>query len=271
MKSFLMLVLLSLAGVLQAGERPQAEFSMSAPGDLEIGPEGTVRSWKMDSHKLGKVVEDLLQKNIALWRFEPVQVDGRPVIAKTRMTVELTALSQGEGYLLKVSDVSFGSPKPLGNIVPPPYPKDAVRAALGARVLLSIKLDEQGNVVAAHPYQTSLSKHGPDSQANRWRKRFEQASLAAVMKWKYEPGEALGGNAVGSTLIVPITFAITPASGKRGLDNRWLHYVPGPITPAPWTDAKSVAQLDLDGLGEGEAASLDSRFKLTSDVVGKAL
>lgn len=271
MKSFLLLVLLVFAGALQAAEPSPVEFELTAPGDLEIGPDGAVRSWKMDSHKLGRPIEDLLRKNIAQWRFEPVLVDGRPVIAKTRMSVTLTAITHGDGYLLKVSDVSFGSAKPLGDIVPPRYPVDAIRAGLGARVLLSIKLDAQGNVVAAHPYQTSLSKHGNESQAERWRKRFEQVSLKAVRQWKYELGQELDGNAVGSTLMVPITFTITPGRTSKGVENRWHRYVPGPITPAPWTDAKSVAQLDLDGLDDGESASLDSPFKLSSDVVGKAL
>jgi hypothetical protein len=270
MKQYLMLVLLSLAGVLQAAERPQAEFEMTAPGDLEIGPDGAVRSWKMDSHKLGDSVESLLQNNIAQWHFEPVRVDGRPVIARTRMSVELKALPQAEGYLLKVSNVTFGSAKSRGKLVPPSYPTDAIRAGLGARVLLSVKLDAQGNVAAAHPYQTSLNKHGRERQAERWRKRFEQVSLAAVKKWKFEPAEALEGNPVGSTVMVPITFVLT-SRPKGSIDNRWLGFVPGPVTPAPWIDADSVAQLDLDGLDDGESASLDSRFKLTSDVVGKAL
>lgn len=269
MKSFLLLVLLGIAGVVQAGKPVAAEFSMSAPGDLEIGPDGTVRSWKMDSHKLGKVVEDLLQKNIAQWRFEPVLVDGRPVIARTRMTVELQAFPRDGGFLLKVDNVYFGSLQSRSDNLPPRYPKDAIRADLGARVMLAVKLDAQGNVVDVHPYQTSLTRAGKQAQEQRWRKRFEQASIRAVSKWKYQPGESIGGVTVGSTVMVPITYTISPTRGS--LDNRWKRYVPGPITPAPWVDEKSVAQLDLEGLGEGQAASVDSRFRLSSDVMGKAL
>ena len=271
MKSYLMLIVLAFAGVLHAAEPPPAEFSMTAPGDLEIGPDGTVRSWKMDSHKLGDVVEDLLQKNIAQWRFEPVLVDGRPVIAKTRMTVEIDALPRDGGYVMKVSHVYFGGAQSRSDNVPPHYPKNAIRSQLGARVMLAAKLDAQGNVVDVHPYQTSLSQAGSEAQANRWRKTFEQASISAVSKWKFQPGESIGGVTVGSTIMVPITFAVTSSPAQKSLDNRWLRYVPGPISPAPWADEKSVAQLDLDGLGEGQAASIDSRFKLTSDGVGKAL
>lgn len=271
MRPFLVLLfVMSLAGALQADERPQPEFTMTAPGTLEIGPDGRVRTWRMDSHKLGDGVEALLQKNIEQWRFEPVRVEGRPVIAQTRMTVELTALPRPDGYAFKVSEVHFGSGKPRGAFKPPKYPADAVRAHLGARVLLAVRLDEQGNVVAVHPYQTSLSKGGRERQAERWRKRFEQASIHAVSQWKYEPGESIGGRPVGSTIMVPIVFAITDGP-HRGLDNRWIGYVPGPITPAPWTDGSSMARVDLDGLGEGDSVGIDSPFRLASDVVGKAL
>jgi TonB family protein len=271
MKSFLMLVLLCLASVLQAAERPQPEFTMRVPGELEIGPDGAVRSWKMDSHELGATVEDLLQKNIAQWRFEPVLKDGQPVIARTRMTVHLEAAPHGEGYLFKVGEVYFGAMESRGDRVAPRYPRDLVRNELGARVLLQIKVDAQGNVEAVHPMQTSLSRAASDEQSRRWRKRFEQASIRAVSQWKFEPGESVGGVPVSSTMVVPVFYEIESNRGPRGNANRWLGYVPGPITPAPWADEKRLAQLDAKGLGDGEAASLDSRFKLVSDVVGKAL
>lgn len=267
----LLLLMLWLLAVPAWAEKPKPEFAMSAGGELVIARDGSVRSWKMDSSRLGESVQTLLQRNVERWRFEPILVDGKAVTAKTRMTVELEALPQGEGYLLKVARVFFGSLQSRGTAKAPHYPNSALRAGLGARVLLALKLDAEGNVVAMHPYQTSLSKSGSEKQAQRFRRRFEQASMEAAKDWKYVPGESIGGVTVGSSVIVPIVFHVTnPGEGRRMADT-WRGYAPGPISPAPWADESSVAALDTGDLAEGQAAALDSRFRLRSDVLGKAL
>lgn len=266
-----MLLVLSLLASPAWAQKPKPEFAMSAGGELVIAPDGTVRTWKMDSNRLGEEVQALLQRNVEQWRFEPILMDGKAVTARTRMTVELEALPQGEGYLLKVARVWFGSLQSRGTVKPPSYPNSAVRAGLGARVLLAVKLDAEGNVVAMHPYQTSLSKWGSEKQAQRWRRRFEQASMNAVKDWKYVPGETIGGVTVGSSVIVPIVFQIAnPGEGRRTA-NVWRGYAPGPISPAPWSDQSSVAALDTGDLADGQAAALDSPFRLRSDVLGKTL
>lgn len=269
MTRLLLLFLLCLSVAAHAGEAPRPEFAMTATGDLEIGPDGGVRSWKMDSAKLGASVESLLQRNVERWRFEPVKVDGNPVIAKTRMSIELTAVPHGDGYLMKVNHVYFGSLKPRGDRAMPRYPAAAIRERLGARVLLLVKLDAEGNVVEAHPYQTSLSKRGREKHVERWRELFAQASVAAVSQWKYEPSEVAGGIKASHVMFVPIVYQAVE-QGRRP-DNRWQGYVPGPVKPAPWVDAQSLAQVDPAGLGDGQAAAVDSPFKLRSKVVGEVL
>ena len=269
MTRLLLLILLCLSLAVQAADKPQPEFAMTASGDLEIGPDGKVTSWKMDSEKLGASVESLLQRNVEQWRFEPVLVDGKPVIAKTRMTVELTAQPRADGYLMKVDNVYFGSLKSRGSRQAPRYPVSAIRERLGARVLLMVKVDADGDVLEAHPYQTSLSKRGRERQAARWRDLFAQASVAAVSQWKFEPGEEIGGVQASQVIFVPIVFQIVEHGEKP--DNRWRGFEPGPVTPAPWVDEQSLAQVDPSGLGDGQAAALDSPFKLRSKVVGEAL
>jgi len=220
---------------------------------------------------LPKSVRSLVEQSVPTWRFEPIQVEGRAVVARTRMTLNLDAIPlENEQYRIQLSSAYFGTPGNRGKTFPPKYPADAIRAGVGARVLLHAKLDAQGNVTDVHPYQTSLSKHGRAGAEKRFRERFEAVSMHAVKQWKYDPAELIDGEASGSTVTIPIEFVIT-ATREQSTENRWLRFIPGPITPAPWVDAESVAAQSTDGLADGTAAALDSRFKLLSDVVGKAL
>jgi hypothetical protein len=268
-----LLVLLAALGssASMAADAPRAELELSVAGDLVIDPSGSVREYKLDSG-LQPTVAALVEKNLATWRFEPVIVDGRAVVAKTRMNLTIHAMPQGNGdYVLKLQDAGFGGPTARGDVRPPRYPTKAIRSRLGARVLLSVRIDAQGNVVDVHPYQTSLSQHGREAVARRWRTLFEEASIAAVREWKYTPGESLDGRAVGSTVMVPIVFTVTEGPRSKALSAQWRAYAPGPVTPAPWVDADSLAAIDADTLDEGESASLDSKVRLASDVIGKAL
>lgn len=269
MRTLTLLMLLVFTLAVHA-ERPKPEFSMNATGELTIAPDGSVKSWKMDSTRLSADVQSLLERNVATWRFEPILKDGTPVAARTRMSLNLEALPQGDGYVMKVTHVYFGNLTARAKNTPPKYPASAIRAGVGARVMLAVKLDDRGNVVAMHPQQTSLSAKGTAAQERRYRSLFEQASMKAVSQWKYTPGESIGGVPVGSSFLVPLEFTIVP-TGEGRPKNAWRAYSPGPITPAPWVDAASVAALDGDGLADGQAAALDSPFRLRSEVIGKAL
>lgn len=261
---------LMLTASLARADSSAPEYSLKATGSIEIGPDGAVRDIELDNG-LPKAVRSLVEQSVPTWRFEPIQVDGRAVIARTRMTLNLDAFPlENELYRIQMSSAYFGTPEKRGNIFPPKYPLDAIRAGVGARVLLHAKLDAQGNVTDVHPYQTSLSKRGRARAEKRFRERFEAVSINAVKQWKFDPAERVDGATTGSTVTIPIEFVIT-ANNDRSITNRWLRFIPGPINPAPWVDADSVAAQSTDGLSDGTAAALDSRFKLLSDVVGKAL
>lgn len=259
---------LGLLPATAIADKPAPEFELTATGRIEIGPDGGVHGLSLDDG-LPASAKALIEKSVASWRFEPVQVDGRPVIASTRLTLQVDALPIGnDEYRLEIDSVRFGDPKSRSKLKAPAYPGDALRHRVGARVLLQMRLDRDGNVVAVSPYQTSLSKQGSEKVVARLRERFEQASVAAAKRWKYDPAELLDGEASGMTVMVPIIYSISDSDyPSKG----WQGYVPGPITPAPWVDAKSLATTETDTLENGDTAALDSRFKLLSDVKGKAL
>ena len=234
---------------------------------------------------------------LPLWCTDPVEEDlrqGNPVlrvlghycgVARSRIALDgtpfevpgvpglsLRALPNEEGnYTLRLENVWFGVTKPNPRNRPPAYPRSAISARVGARLMVVAKLDARGNVVDVHPYQTSLDRQTRgDGMARRLRGMFERAGLAAVKGWKFTPGEMINGEAIGGSVMVPIWFQITE-NGRKPSESEWRAYVPGPISPAPWVTEESLAQIDTNALGEGDSASLESRFRLTSDVVGKAL
>jgi hypothetical protein len=264
-----LLVFAGTSRVVAAEALPELE--MSTAGEIVIGPDGRVTSHQLETG-LAPVVQALVDKNVKTWTFEPILSEGRAVSARTRMQLALSALPDRDGnYILKLENVWFGLPKARNLHQPPAYPKAAIKAGIGARVLLQARLDDQGNVIDVHPYQTSLDRLvGTEGRSERWRKQFERASLAAVKRWKFTPGESIGGQPLESIVLVPLSFQIYGSSSGPS-HSEWRAYHPGPITPAPWVNPESLAGLDADRLDTGDVGALDSRFRLTSDVIGKAL
>lgn len=264
-------VLLALLQPLAAiAEKPLPMYELQATGEIRIGPDGHVRDYELKSD-LSPAIAELVDRQVRGWTFEPILVEGRPVIAKTRMQLSLKATPSGNGkYALRIAHVEFGEPARAHQITPPRYPERAVRAGLGAKVTLVLRLDPQGNVVDVFPEQTSLTAPGSERVANKWRRIFEKSSIAAARKWKFAITETIGGRPIGSMIRVPVTFRL---DGERETPELWQAFVPGPIQPVPWlVDPDSLAAgSERDALEDGDVQSLSSRFKLKQDVVGMVL
>ena len=79
---------------------------LGVDGKLTIDQQGVPSGYEI-STKLPQKLQDSLQQRVRSWRFEPVQVDGKPVIARTAMHVTLAALGTGADYRVGVDSVSF--------------------------------------------------------------------------------------------------------------------------------------------------------------------
>lgn len=259
MRWWLGLLLLPLASMAA----PPMVYEMDAVGDIEIGPDGAVKDYRIDG-KLPAGVAQAVDKNVRLWKFEPILVDGKPVIATTRMRLALTAIpTQGDEFALKVSNVWFGEPGRKRALVPPAYPSAVERAYVEGKVSLVLKLDADGRVVDVMAEQTSLSKDLKGKVAVRWRRMLEEASIKAARDWEFTPTERIDGQASTSLVRVPVVFT---------LGGTWTGFIPGPLHPVPWLTHESTAsQAMRDKLGDGQAQPLDSRFRLAQDVVGTTL
>lgn len=268
-RTLFMATIVALATTTAHAEKAAAFYELNVEGEVRIAPDGHVNDYRI-KNELAAPVAALVRKNVLAWHFDPILVDGKAVEAKTAMHLQLHTESAGntDEFVVRIASIDFGTPTRSSSVRPPRYPGAAIEARLGAKVVLSARLDETGKVVEAVPYQTSLDARARDEkEAEKWRRVFEKASIAAAKTWRYDLSETVGGRPIGNNVIIPIVYHI--GSSPSASSNRWSGFVPGPIHPAPWSmpdDEKRVAEL-----GDGETRSTSSRFHLKDDVIGKAL
>ena len=252
---------LALAAPTRAGE---VIATLSASGQIEIGPDGTVRSHRIDE-RVPPSVAEAISRTVANWTFEPIIENGRPVIAVTRMHLLVEAIEHsGDGLALRLGRVWFGD-----EVIPiktraPVYPSDAVAARVGAQVVLALRLDEEGKVIDAHPWQTNFAKGTRARDAKRFRRSFERASVDAARKWRYSP--AISGPG-GVTILVPVQYSLA-TEGR--LPGEWVQVTPGEVVPPPW-GWEPPAAVDGGSPADGFARLEDRRIRLLGDPTGSVL
>ena len=265
-------------GSVEAKEKVAPVYALQATGTIQIGPDGQVAEYTLDKGQPA-AIENALGRSIQSWRFEPILVDGEPVIAKTRMRLSIEALpTSGQDYQLRVGGVWFGEPERSSrHMTPPRYPEGLARAGIGAKAVLVLQLDAQGVVKQVHAEQVSLDQDvRPASQAERLRDMFAKVSISAARKWKFDINEVVAGKAIGTSVQVPVEFFLSDPVARRNEDpgaNQWRSYIPGPRVRAPWLDETAVAagEEDVEQLKDGDVRSLASQFQLKDEVVGSLL
>lgn len=253
-------------------------YQLDATGSIEIGPDGRVVHYQLDKGQPAPI-EQALARNIAQWRFEPILVDGKPVIAKTGLRISLEALPTAEeDYELRIGGVWFGAPgRNAHNMRPPRYPEAAISSGVGGQVVLVLELDKAGNVLRTHVEQVSLDQaYRTEALADRFRRLFADVSVKTAMRWTFDMNETLGGEPVGASIRVPVSFSLSDGPLRGGNSNVWQRYIPGPRTPAPWLVGdkaidRALAQRDTRELRDDDVQSLDSRFRPLQQLVGSKL
>lgn len=251
-----------------------ARYEMVANGDVQIDGDGRVTDYSLSS-ELAPEVAALVDRSVRRWRFQPILQDGRPVNAKTALSIRLLArrsADDSDNYTVSIASVDFGAPRRGSGGEPPRYPDLAARAGLNAKVLLLLRIDDTGKVVEALPYQTSLgARTRSERDAESWRRIFERASIRAAKTWKYDLTELLDGRRIGGYSIAPIEYRMV-ARDRGGDQDQWVGYIPGPVHELPEELRHEIEATDrASRLADGEAAALNSRFRLIDDVVGTIL
>ena len=249
-------------------------LEMSAVGEVQIATDGSVSDYRLQS-KLAPELAKIVDHSVRGWHFEPVLVDGKTVVAKTAMRLNLRGVPvDADNYKIEVVNVIFGEPQKEAHVTPPRYPDLAIRSHVGAKVLLYVKLDDEGKVVAAEPYQTNLDvRTRSEFEAQTYRRMFEEASVRAAREWRYDLTETINGKKMGTLAMVPIVYSLHELGTRvTSNDGKWKGYVPGPVhDSALGREAKIGDGAQFADLGDGEAQPLNSRFRLRDDVIGKPL
>lgn len=269
MKSLLMMTLLSLltTSICASPENSKVQLFLEVVGSIEIDPEGKVHDYAIET-ELTPALASIADAEVRRWRFEPIIVKDRPVFARTRMhwTMVAARIGASDRYQVQMKDVDFGAPKQTIDASEEKhrlrYPKEALRQGVGARVLLSVRTDENGRVVDLHPYQISLSGGVSERAARRWRGVFQREVISTVKHWTFDLGETIDERRMPSTFMMPVEFRIAK-DGKRSAPSVWHAYVPGPVVPASWMD-ESQDSHRFDALEDGQALALSSRFRFAA-------
>lgn len=266
-------VALALASlVAPAATRQDLETSAVVSGTVMLAKDGSVQGVEIpDAAKYGQPIADFVHETAMKWRFVPVEVDGKPVAAKTFMHARVVLKKQADGnYSARIRNVSFdGGPGATDDLAsngsflkfPPKYPEVAIKGRVQGTVYLALRVDRSGHVTDAVAQQVNLFSIGPEHELVVMRKALAESAITAARHWSYTPPTT--GRLVNDAFWVaraPVTYAIGTSS--RPQPAVWQTYVPGPYTPVPWATESSPGTADT--LADGEVHTDGAGPKLLS-------
>ncbi len=267
--------------VLAAGAeaiRKQAQASMLVTGSIDVAPDGSVQSYAIDhAEKLPPVVVELLGKNVPTWRFEPVSVDGKPVLATAPMSLRIVARrSDDQHFSAGIVAAQFGQDHQLAtdNIsyktrAQPHYPEMAVESRVSGTVYLLLRVGRQGQVEDAATEQVNLGVYASEADMERFRNVLAKAALKASTQWTFNI-PTTGKHVTDDYWVarVPVNFSLSPKGGPDPQYGEWQSYVPGPRQLVPWLEKSRLMAADADATPAGSITQLEQGLHLTTPLGG---
>lgn len=247
----------TLAPEAQAQSRSEVrrtvEASMVLTGEIDIGTEGQVESFRMDQRD--KVAADLasfVERSVATWRFEPILREGKPVRARTFVNIRMEGKAGPDGNdMVTLQAANFGrydeaDPAQVSKLkmTPPRYPSAAADRGGSGEVLLVVQVGRDGKVMDVIAEQVNLHVVGDEKQMQWMRETFARYSVKAARGWTFRPPST--GSLVDEpfwSVRVPVSFSFSDKVQRYG---QWSAHVPGPRAKAPWRTGES--EPDLAGL-----------------------
>ena len=254
LSALLLCMILSAAALADgaASARKRAVGSMVVTGHIEVLQDGSAGRYDIDrSSKLPPAVVQLIAKSIPRWQFEPVAENGRPVIAKSTMSLRVIASPVAGGkYAVSISGADFGqemlkpgasSPTDVPsekNAPKPSYPPDLVAEHVTGTVYVLLRINRAGNIEDATAQQVNLRLAASDMDMRRYRSQLALAATSALKHWTFNiPTTGKHADDGNWFARVPVDFNIEGNGyGPPGY-GEWDVYVPGPIESAPWIDS----------------------------------
>lgn len=258
--------------------RKRAEASMVVNGHIVLAPDGSVRSCTLDQQdQLPAPVVDLVKRNSATWRFQPVLADGVAVAAEAPMHLRVVAAPTGDGdtFNLRIVGATFSNghaDKELAykNRMPPRYPQEAVQARVSGTVYLLVRVQRDGSVGDVAAEQVNLNVADSENGMRRWRKLLAAASIEAARNWTFStPANAADQHGDDWIVRVPVAYQLhRVGDSERPGSAAWQAYIPGPKEPIPWMDEYRRTHKDEnlggDALPDGSLYLVGSGLHLTT-------
>ena len=294
MRALVMAMALTAAINVHAGPKLAPVPGFDAPvmttqvdGMIEIDGKGKVSNYTIEKGRkaLTPAVAERLNKQVRGWSFEPIQVDGQPVIARARMRVTLLAQERPDGFVVSVDNVTF---PPLRDAVVPDakpearlrmlktsrirYPDEFEQRGLDATVLVSFKLNADGGFADAAIVQTSIpDRVGKPEEFGRLAAILEAEVMRAVPRFKFAVDYPAGAEPETQTGMLPIVFLMEgqPKDQPRGLwrtETRSIKRTPAWLTPVEGQRLAGVSDLN-----DGETATANGGLRLKQTVNGAVL
>jgi len=176
--------------------------------DVHIAVDGTVASATAErtDPQVAKELAETAVSGVRTWTFEPATNQGKPIESDEVVPVVFAlepqdTLKASHGTLDAIY-VSLPQPEVVSEaryrqpMTAPNYPAAALAARQSGKITLKVRIDEQGNPKAA----TVFKAEPPEAEA-----AFADASIAAVMQWKFEP-RIVYGKPVADEFLVPIAY-----------------------------------------------------------------
>lgn len=263
MKSIAMMLLLA-AGQASAATPAELEiYTATTTGELTVDAGGRVTAVSLDPKSLGADLVRDFEAQMRTWVFEPVLKDGQPVPAKAKLSAGLLVIRQPgvDGMRIGFERMQFFEPVARKaaegvsrSLAPPAYPVDEMKAQVGARVDLLLRLDADGRVTDAAAQAVNLFGEPEARLRERHARNFSKAAVRATARWRI-PGIE------GGVVVVPVTFM--PGAGNGG---RWIRTHGVAVETPAWVTAERAASgaIALDASG----ARPSERWKLLTPVDG---
>lgn len=240
----------------------KAEMSMLVSGSIDMRPDGSVERYEIDhSEKLSQAVAQLIGAQVSQWRFEPVLVDGKPVAAKTKMSLRIVAKPIDEqNFNVRIQSASFSGGKDGAHerisVLKRTSLGPMVQAMMSvgidaAEMYLALKIGKDGRVLDAIVEQVNLYGLASEKEMEYIQKTLGKPAVKVVRQWTFAvPAREPEGEEYWSGTL-PISFRLSGGGYSPPADmqahEEWRMYVPGPCTPIPW-------RMDADGRCDDDAA-----------------
>lgn len=298
------------AGPVQAGDVTANELesvvTMRLGGEITIDKDGEVLDYRIDDAMppaVGKIVDE----SVRHWRFWPVEIQGKPVRARTRMLLTVRGTPVDGGYSIKIENTRFGEQmddaksdhetakaasteptfEPRHKVIPV-APRNNLRGSV--RVYLHIAPD--GRVDHADAVQAALfnAKGDPGLLADALGEMIDNAQ-SAIRQWAYTVRTPDGKPFAGTTATMQVDYLTeklpqrNPVTGARRLGRvtpdrslftatgSWRSEVRSAWRSPDWYNAEATDQRVgvSDAGGADSPAGLTSPFRLRGDSAERTL